>query len=65
MQLKHITTAKQCVACIVTPTPPSVPISPVIKSLHWLPIRLRIDYKIPRITFETLNGSGPENKRET
>ena len=29
------------------------------KSLHWLPVQHRIDYKILLLTFKTLNGSGP------
>ena len=41
-------------------TPPSVSITPVLKSLHWLPIRLRIEYKIILTTFKTLNGSEPQ-----
>ena len=32
----------------------------LLKNLHWLPIRYRIQYKIALITFKTLNGNGPE-----
>ena len=35
-------------------------ISPVLKDLHWLPIRQRIDHKILSLTFSCLNGLAPE-----
>src|SRR5258708_34795097 len=31
------------------------PITPVLRSLHWLPIPSRIEYKIASITFKTLH----------
>ena len=34
-------------------------ITPVLKNLHWLPIKNRIDYKIALMTFKSLAGSGP------
>ena len=34
-------------------------ISPVLKSLHWLPIPNRISYKVSSITFSSLFESGP------
>ena len=34
-------------------------ITPHLKSLHWLPVHLRIHYKIILLTFKTLNGLAP------
>ena len=34
-------------------------ITPILRSLHWLPVRYRIDYKILLITFKSLNGIAP------
>jgi hypothetical protein len=34
-------------------------ISPILASLHWLPIRFRIDFKISLFTFKALNGLAP------
>ena len=34
-------------------------ITPVLKDLHWLPIKYRIMYKINLITFKSLNDIGP------
>ena len=60
VQLNRLQRLLHSAARIVTQTPPSVSITPVLKSLHWLPIRLRIEYKIILTTFKTLNGSGPQ-----
>ena len=35
-------------------------ISPVLASLHWLPVNLRIDFKILLFVFKVLNGSAPQ-----
>ncbi len=34
-------------------------ITPVLASLHWLPVRFRIDFKILLITFKALDGLCP------
>ena len=38
-------------------------ITEALKSLHWLPVRFRIEYKVALITFKTLNGTGPDYLR--
>ena len=35
-------------------------ITPVLKSLHWLPIRYRIEYKILLLTFKCIHGQAPQ-----
>ncbi len=35
-------------------------ISPVLLTLHWLPIKHRIDFKILLITYKALNGLAPQ-----
>ena len=35
-------------------------ITPLLQQLHWLPIRLRIEFKIILITFKVLQGSAPK-----
>ena len=35
-------------------------ITPVLKSLHWLPIRQRIDFKVMTICFKCLHGLAPQ-----
>ena len=34
-------------------------ISPVLASLHWLPVKFQIDYKILQLTFKALHGLAP------
>lgn len=34
-------------------------ITPVLASLHWLPVRFRIDFKILLLVFKILNGMAP------
>ncbi len=35
-------------------------ISPVLSTLHWLPTKHRIDFKILLITYKALNGLAPQ-----
>ena len=35
-------------------------VTPVLRDLHWLPVRQRIQFKILTLTFKALNGLGPE-----
>ncbi len=34
-------------------------ITPVLQSLHWLPVRYRVDFKILLIVYKSLNGMAP------
>ncbi len=34
-------------------------ITPILQSLHWLPIEFRISYKILLLTYKALNGLAP------
>ena len=34
-------------------------VTPILKSLHWLPVHLRIRYKLLMITYKVLHGDGP------
>ncbi|KAK9522346.1 hypothetical protein VZT92_018819 [Zoarces viviparus] len=35
-------------------------ITPVLRSLHWLPVQQRIDFKILLLVYKALNGLGPK-----
>ncbi|KAL1246984.1 hypothetical protein QQF64_034527, partial [Cirrhinus molitorella] len=39
-------------------------ISPLLSTLHWLPNKLRIDFKILLITYTALNGLAPEYQNQ-
>ena len=34
-------------------------ITPILKSLHWLPVRFRIDFKVLLLVFKSVNNLGP------
>ena len=44
----------------MTRTRNSEHITPVLRTLHWLPVRQRITYKILLLTYKTLNGMAPK-----
>lgn len=46
-------------ARIVTRTGRYEHITPVLKKLHWLPVRYRIQYKVLLLTFRALHGEAP------
>ena len=46
-------------ARVITRVPQSDHITPVLKALHWLPVRERINFKVLTITFKALNGNAP------
>ena len=47
-------------ARIISYTPRFSHITPVLKSLHWLPVRYRITYKIALLTFKCLHNLAPD-----
>ena len=51
--------AQICAARLVTRTRGSEHITPVLRRLHWLPVRQRITYKILLLTYKALNGMAP------
>ena len=51
-------------ARILTRTKKCEHISPIIQSLHWLPISKRIDYKILVLTYKCLHNRAPANLQE-
>ena len=51
--------AQNAAARIITRTRKFTPITPVLAHLHWLPVRLRIDYKILLLTFKAIHNQTP------
>ena len=50
---------RNCAARLVTGTRSSEHITPVLRRLHWLPVRQLITYKILLLTYKALNGMAP------
>ena len=52
------------VARLLTGTRKREHISPILRSLHWLPIPERIDFKLLLLTFKSLNDVAPPYMEE-
>ena len=63
-QLRCLQLAQNAVAMIVTHTQMSKHISPVLKELHWLPVRQWIDHKIMSLVYKCYKGTAPEYLQE-
>ena len=46
-------------ARLIVKAPKSCHITPILKELHWLPVHLRINFKIALFCFKALNGLAP------
>ncbi len=57
--LSKLQSVQNSAARILTGTKTSEHISPVLQSLHWLPVRSRIDFKILMLTYKALHGLAP------
>ena len=57
--LKKLQHVQNIAAKIVTRSGKYEHITPILKSLHWLPIHARIDYKIALLVYKAMNGRAP------
>lgn len=58
-QLKRLQRVQNVAARIVSRVDKQAHITPVLYSLHWLPIKFRIVFKILLLTYRCLNGTAP------
>lgn len=58
--LSHLQLVQNAAARFLTSTSRRAHITPVLATLHWLPVRFRIDFKILLFVFKALNGLAPE-----
>ena len=59
-QLSKLQKLQNSAARIVTLTRHSAHITPILSSLHWLPIEYRIVFKLLLLVFHCIHGSAPE-----
>ena len=59
-QVQRLQPVQNTVARIVTRTRKREHITPVLKELHWLPVRKRIDHKIMSLAYKGYKGTEPE-----
>ena len=57
--LKTLQLIQNAAARVLTRTRKRDHISPVLASLHWLPVKSRIEFKILLLTYKALNGQAP------
>ena len=58
--LRRIQCAQNSAARILSRTRKYDHITPILKQLHWLPVRHRIDFKVMLLTWKALNGESPQ-----
>jgi hypothetical protein len=63
-QINRLQAIQNALARAVTKTPKHHHITPVLKSLHWLKIPERIEYKVLSLTYNTLQSSQPSYLRQ-
>ena len=57
--IKQLQSVQNAAARFVTLSPNFCHITPVLANLHWLPIDLRIEFKIPIVNYKTLHELAP------
>lgn len=62
--IKTLQLIQNAAARLLTRTSMRDHISPVLASLHWLPVKFRIDFKILLLTYKALNGQAPSYLKE-
>ncbi len=58
--IRQLQLIQNTAARILTRTRTSEHITPVLRSLHWLPVTFRIDFKVLLLVYKSLNGLGPK-----
>ncbi len=58
--IRQLQLIQNTAARILTRTRKFEHITPVLRSLHWLPVTLRIDFKVLLLVYKSLNGIGPK-----
>ncbi len=58
--IRQLQLIQNAAARILTRTRKSEHITPVLRSLRWLPVTFRIDFKVLLLVYKSLNGLGPK-----
>ncbi len=58
--IRELQLIQNAAARILTRTRKYEHITPVLRSLHWLPVTFRIDFKVLLLVYKSLNGLGPK-----
>ena len=58
-QLQRLQKVLNAAARLIYQSPRHSHITPILISLHWLPVKFRVDFKIALLVYKALNGSAP------
>jgi hypothetical protein len=58
-EIERLQRVQNCAARVITGASRYDHITPILKDLHWLPVKHRISYKINIMTFKALHNTGP------
>ena len=59
-QLNKLQLIQNAAARLITKTKKRAHIKPILRSLHWLPIKYRIIFKVLLLVFKSFNGNAPD-----
>ena len=59
-QINRLQQIQNCLARTVVKAPKSSLVTPILRSLHWLKINERIEYKLLSLTYKVLTTSQPD-----
>jgi len=57
--MRRLQSVQNAAAKLITGTRRCDPITPVLRQLHWLPVRQRVDFKIVTLVHRSLSGHTP------
>ena len=58
-QLQRLQKVLNAAARLIYQSPRHFHITPILISLHWLPVKFRVDFKIALLVYKALNGRAP------
>ena len=59
LKLQRLQKVLNAAARLIYQSPRHSHITPILISLHWLPVKFRVDFKIALLVYKALNGSAP------
>ena len=58
-EINKVQSVQNCLARVVTRSPRFCSVTPLLKSLHWLPVQFRIKHKICTLTYKEIHSCQP------
>ena len=58
-EINKVQSVQNCLARVVTRSPRFCSVTPLLKSLHWLPVQFRIKHKICTLTYKVIHSCQP------